>query len=38
MLEDQLLNMYGYECKREMNLGTCIDNKDVDAHRLCHVQ
>jgi uncharacterized radical SAM protein YgiQ len=29
-------NMYGYECKKKMNLGTCIDNKRcVDAHRLC---
>ncbi|MDN5126000.1 YgiQ family radical SAM protein [Aliarcobacter butzleri] len=29
-------NMYGYECKKKINLGTCIDNKRcVDAHRLC---
>lgn len=29
-------NMYGYECVKKMNLGTCIENKRcVDAHRLC---
>ena len=29
-------NMYGYECTKKMNLGTCIENKRcVDAHRLC---
>jgi uncharacterized radical SAM protein YgiQ len=29
-------NMYGYECKKKINLGTCIENKRcVDAHRLC---
>ena len=29
-------NMYGYECVKKENLGTCIDNKRcVDAHRLC---
>lgn len=29
-------NMYGYECVKKMNLGTCTDNKRcVDAHRLC---
>lgn len=29
-------NMYGYECVKKMNLGTCTNNKRcVDAHRLC---
>lgn len=29
-------NMYGYECTKKMNLGTCVENKRcVDAHRLC---
>ena len=29
-------NMYGYECVKKVNLGTCIENKRcVDAHRLC---
>lgn len=29
-------NMYGYECVKKINLGTCIENKRcVDAHRLC---
>lgn len=29
-------NMYGYECVKKMNLGTCVENKRcVDAHRLC---
>ncbi|MGA1940955.1 YgiQ family radical SAM protein [Arcobacter sp. YIC-310] len=29
-------NMYGYECKKKMKLGTCVDNKRcVDATRLC---
>ena len=29
-------NMYGYECKKKMKLGTCVDNKRcVDANRLC---
>ncbi|QKF66621.1 YgiQ family radical SAM protein [Arcobacter venerupis] len=29
-------NMYGYECVKKINLGTCVENKRcVDAHRLC---